>query len=94
MANDRSHVVRIAFYILHNRFYGKEDIEVETNLTRTQLRWIGDNEIFETTFKSKIYADLLNGKCKVWDIMEYDGRTGLGAHDYYMRARFNIKSVL
>ena len=60
--------------------------------SKKELAWIGENEVFETNHKSKIFADLLNGKCKVWDILDYDGKTGLGVNDYYSRAKYNIET--
>ena len=62
-------------------------------MSKTELSWIGENEVFETDFVSKVFADLLNGKCKVWDVMEYDGKQGMGVQDYYTRARYQFGSV-
>ncbi len=75
------------------RFYKKADLAKENILSKKELSWLGDNEVFETNFTSKVYADLLNGKCTVWDVLEYDGKSGLGATDYYTRARYLIDSV-
>ncbi len=72
----------------------KSDIKREAGLREIELSWIGENEVFETDFVSKVFVDLLNGKCRVWDVMEYDGKTGMGAHDYYTRARYEIGSVV
>lgn len=62
-------------------------------MSNKHLDWIGENEVFETTFTSNVYADTLNGKCKIWDIEAYDGQTGLGINDYYTRANYNFDKV-
>ena len=78
---------------LIRRFYKKQDIVKEGVLQARELAYVGENEVFETDFVSKIYADLLEGKCKVWDIKAYDGRSGLGHTDFYTRAHYEIKNV-
>ena len=75
------------------RYYGKREIREECKIDEENLRWIGDNEVFETTSVSKIFADLLHGKCRIWDVEDYDGRKGMGPKDFYTRAKYNIKTV-
>ena len=62
-------------------------------LSNKEKASLGDNEVFDTKYASKIYADLLNGRCRVWSLKEYDGKTGLGADDYYTRAAYDIEKV-
>lgn len=94
MAYDKCNMVIKALTNKNHRFYKKSDIAKDKAISKQELSWIGENEVFETNHKSKIFADLLNGKCKIWDIQEYDGKTGLGGNDFYSRARYNIENVL
>ena len=80
-------------FAVQYRFYEKSDIRDLSNATDEELSWIGENEVFETDCVSKIFADLLHGKCKIWDILEFDGRTDIGIREYYTRAKYNIKEV-
>ena len=88
-------MIEVAWFAfsLIRRFYKKSDIAREASLPGRELSWIGENEVFETNCVSKIYADLLEGKCKVWDIEAYDGQSGLGNADFYTRARYDIDRV-
>jgi len=71
----------------------KVDVKKEAGLTKKELSWIGENEVFETNCISRVYADLLNGKCRVWNVLEYDGRSDVRSNEYYTRAKFSIETV-
>ena len=75
------------------RYYKAEDVIKESGVSAEDAESLGDNEVFKTNFTSKIYADLLNGKCNVWTVEEYDGRGGLGENDFYSRAKYDMKAV-
>jgi hypothetical protein len=75
-------------------YYKKDDLDKEAaGISAAEWRSLGENEVFCTNFQSKVYADLLNGKCKVWDLKDYDGKPGLGPHDFYTRASYDLTSV-
>jgi hypothetical protein len=88
-------MIQVAWFgsVFTLRFYKKSDIARDGFLAARELGWIGENEVFETDCISKVYADLLDGKCKVWDIKSYDGRSGLGHTDFYTRAHCQIQNV-
>ena len=50
--------------------------------------------MFDTGLETKIYADLLNGKCRVWNLDEYEGKQGMKTNDFYTRATYDITKVL
>ena len=73
-------------------YYKKGDLEVP-GITHAERASLGENEVFDTKVVSKIFVDLLNGKCRVWGLKEYDGKAGLGSDDYYTRAIYDIEKV-
>lgn len=75
------------------RYYKAEDVKREVHVEEEEAKCLGENELFETEIVTKVYADLLNGKCNVWTIQEYDGQVGLGDLDFYSRAKYDAKKV-
>ncbi len=75
---------------LFNRYYKKDEIDFEAlRITQTEAQCIGENEVFQATQPEKIWVDTLSGKCSVWTLEEYDGKSGLGAQDFYTRAKYD-----
>ena len=74
-------------------YFKKDDLE-SNSLPLLERINLGDNEVFDTNTETKIYADLLNKKCTVWKLEEYEGKSGLGVNDYYTRASYDIRKVL
>lgn len=74
-------------------YFKKDDLDA-SSITLSEKNSLGDNEVFDTITETKIYADLLNGKCKVWKLEEYEGKQGLGVNDYYTRACYDPYKVL
>ncbi len=73
-----------------SRYYTKNDVEV---IPEEEKDNIGDNELFATTCTSKVYADLLNGKCRVWPLTEYEKKAQVTPLDYYTRATYDLTQV-
>ncbi len=95
--NPRRPMVEVRWYSVSRamgRFYKKDDLGELPGVSERERASLGENEVFDTRCMSKVYADLLNGKCRVWTLREYDGKPGLGADDYYTRATYDLEKVV
>ncbi len=91
-------MVEVQWYNLshtpHDRYYRKEDLDrAALRLSPTEWASLGENELFTTAVVSKIHADLLNGRCRVWSLSDYEKQSVLGADDLYTRAEYDIEKV-
>ncbi|MDR3549153.1 MAG: hypothetical protein P4M11_12990 [Candidatus Pacebacteria bacterium] len=77
-----------------NRYFRKTDLD-QTALGLGAAEWasLADNELFSTSFVSKIHADLLNGKCMVWQLSEYEKQESLDENDFFTRASYDIRKA-
>ena len=74
-------------------YYRKGDLK-DGVIPYSDLKDISDSELFDTEFYTKVYADLLNGKCKVWTMEEYEEQSVQSHDDYFTRASYDIEEVV
>ena len=71
-------------------FYKKQDLDFKKlGIAPEDLRYIGDNEVFLTNHFDKIYPDSINGRCRVYPIMEYDELNNVDNLTYFTRANYS-----
>mmetsp|Transcript_4297 Transcript_4297/g.3132 ORF Transcript_4297/g.3132 Transcript_4297/m.3132 type:complete len:82 (+) Transcript_4297:223-468(+) len=71
-------------------FYKKSDLDFKKLLIfEDDQKYIGDNEVFPTNHHDKIYVDCIHGRCKVYNIKEYDELETIDNTTFFTRASYN-----